>query len=294
VFAAALAAFYQNVPVAHVEAGLRTGNIGSPFPEEANRVLTSRLVSMHFVPTAESRDNLLREHVPPDRIIYTGNTIIDALHLAVRKVQERRPSIPGLDHVLWNANPKPLVLITAHRRESFGEKLRSICLAIADLALQFPDTHFVYPVHPNPSVRSMVQEVLATNRRPEANLENVHLIEPLSYLAFVALMKQSTLLLTDSGGIQEEAPSLGKPVLVTRDTTERPEAVKSGTVKLVGADRQRIVHEVSRLLTDSAYYAEMSRAHSPYGDGHATERILAAIVQQFQLGPGRIPEAAVA
>ena len=281
-FATALSAFYHNIPVGHVEAGLRTGNLKAPWPEEANRVLATRLTTLHFAPTQGSRSNLLMEGVSEEQVFVTGNTVIDALHLAVEKVQGRKPIIPGLDPALMNGHSElPLVLITGHRRESFGERLRSICLAIRDLAAQFPHIPFVYPVHLNPNVRSTVNEMLGRGDEKRHELSNIKLIEPLSYLPFVALMERSTVILTDSGGIQEEAPSLGKPVLVTRETTERPEALAAGTTKLVGADSTRIVEEVSRLLTDATYYESMAKAHNPYGDGKATERILAVIGKYF-------------
>ena len=284
VFVTALAAFYHSIPLGHVEAGLRTGNLKSPWPEEANRVLTSDLTTLHFAPTDVSRQNLLKEGVPPERIFVTGNTVIDALFLTLEKVKEKSPEIPGIDPALvYGADRDPLVLITGHRRENFGEKLQAICGAIAELARQFPQVHFVYPVHLNPNVRSTVVRTLGPGGGSRGRVKNIHLIEPLPYLEFVAMMERSTLILTDSGGIQEEAPSLGKPVLVTRDTTERPEAIAAGTAKLVGADPEMIVREVSRLLTDAAYYNSMATAHNPYGDGKATERILGAIKKHFGL-----------
>jgi len=284
VFAATLASFYQDIQVGHVEAGLRTGNLRSPWPEEGNRVLTTDLASLHFVPTAISRDNLRAEGVRDERIFVTGNTVIDALFLAIEQLKTKPAQVPGIDASLMNGQrDAPLVLITGHRRESFGEKLESICLAINDLALQFPQVPFVYPVHPNPNVRSTVSRILGNRNGAGAGQANVHLIEPLPYLPFVALMERSTVILTDSGGIQEEAPSLGIPVLVTRDTTERPEAIMAGTAKLIGADRLRIVNEVTRLLTDKVYYRSMATAHNPYGDGKATQRILEAIRQYFKI-----------
>jgi UDP-N-acetylglucosamine 2-epimerase (non-hydrolysing) len=276
VFVASLAAFYHRIPVGHVEAGLRTGDMSAPWPEEANRVLTSDLAALHFVPTSLSRQNLLHEGIPAEKIFITGNTVIDALFLAVDKIRLAPPAIPGLNPAIAGSSA-PLVLITGHRRESFGEKLRATCEAIFDLATQFPHVQFVYPVHLNPNVRSGVAEVLGGAENGSSKRGNIHLIEPMSYLPFVALMERSTLILTDSGGIQEEAPSLGKPVLVTRETTERPEALSAGTAKLVGTDHDKIVSEVSRLLTDTAYYDTMARAHNPYGDGKATEKIVAAI-----------------
>ena len=278
VFAAALASFYQDIKVGHVEAGLRTGNLRSPWPEEGNRVLTTRLANLHFVPTAISRENLRAEGVPDERIFVTGNTVIDALFLAIEQLKIRPAQVTGIDPRLMNGQREaPLVLITGHRRESFGEKLESICFAIKELAQQFPHVAFVYPVHLNPNVRSTVGRILGAGKGPGSRQPNIHLIEPLPYLPFVALMERSTVILTDSGGIQEEAPSLGVPVLVTRDTTERPEAITAGAAKLIGADRSRIVHEVTQLLTDRVYYDSMATARNPYGDGKATNRILEAI-----------------
>ncbi|WP_044934002.1 non-hydrolyzing UDP-N-acetylglucosamine 2-epimerase [Pseudacidobacterium ailaaui] len=279
VFTAALAAFYHGIPVGHVEAGLRTWNLRSPWPEEANRVLTSRLAKLHFAPTESARQNLLREGVPDNDIFVTGNTVIDALYLAVDRVRSSFPQVPGLSSELISRET-PLVLITGHRRESFGEKLEAICAAILELAEAFPEVQFVYPVHLNPQVRDTVMRMLSGS-----SSGNIHLIAPLSYLPFVALMERATLLITDSGGVQEEAPALGKPVLVTRDTTERPEALTGGTVKLVGADRQAIVREASRLLSDAAYCHAMSRICLPYGDGKATQRILDAIAARFDVAP---------
>ena len=270
-FCAALAAFYQNIPVGHVEAGLRTGDLQAPWPEEANRVLTTRLTALHFAPTESNRANLLREGVAPESIFVTGNTVIDALFLAVERVRAKPLEVPGLPPELLAEREQPLVLITGHRRESFGAGFEAICRALVTLANRFPATEFVYPVHLNPNVRAPVNAILAA-----ARASNVHLIEPLGYLPFVALMERATLILTDSGGVQEEAPSLGKPVLVMRDKTERPEAVLAGTVKLVGAHEAAIVSETARLLEDRAAYETMARAHNPYGDGHATGRILAA------------------
>ena len=290
VFVASLAAFYHHIPVGHVEAGLRTGNMQAPWPEEANRVLTTDLATLHFVPTALSRENLLREGILPERIHVTGNTVIDALFLAVKKVHSAAVEIPGLSTGIMDpVSRQPLVLITGHRRESFGDKLRFICRAVDDLAGCFPHVQFVYPVHLNPNVRAAVSDILIDDITGATRRPNIHLIEPMAYLPFVALMERATLILTDSGGIQEEAPSLGKPVLVTRDTTERPEALSAGTAKLVGADRERIVTEVARLLTDSSYYSAMSRAHNPYGDGKATERILAAIRTFFGFPGDSVP-----
>jgi UDP-N-acetylglucosamine 2-epimerase (non-hydrolysing) len=275
-FCGALAAFYRRIPVAHVEAGLRTGDLDRPWPEEANRVLTARLAALHFAPTARSRANLVAEGVPPERIVVTGNTVIDALLHAVDRVRAVPPDIDGLPPAVM-ANGAPLVLITAHRRESFGAGLDALGRAIAALARRFPDVHFVYPVHLNPNVRSSAARWLGGGRA------NVHLLPPQPYLAFVALMDRATLILTDSGGVQEEAPSLGKPVLVLRETTERPEAVEAGTVRLVGTDEDAIVEGTARLLAGGAAYAAMAQAHNPYGDGRAAERIEAAIDRWFAI-----------
>jgi UDP-N-acetylglucosamine 2-epimerase (non-hydrolysing) len=269
VFCAALCAFYHKIPVGHVEAGLRTWNKHSPFPEEINRVLATRLADLHFAPTNTSRDNLLREGVAPDRIFVTGNTVIDALYLALERVKATPPAIPGLPPEMMT-NGHPLVLITGHRRESFGDGFRNICHAIAELAQRFPSAEFVYPVHLNPNVQEPVFSLLG-------NLPNIYLIDPLGYLPFVALMNRAKIILTDSGGVQEEAPSLGKPVLVMRDTTERPEAVAMGTVRLVGTDSNAIVSNVSTLMTDCASYEQMANAVNPYGDGKACQRIVAAM-----------------
>ena len=266
VFCAALCAFYHKIPVGHVEAGLRTWNKYSPFPEEINRVLSTRLADLHFAPTDTSRDNLLKEGVAPEKIFVTGNTVIDALDLALERVKANPQKIPGLPAEMMT-NACPLVLITGHRRESFGEGFQNICLAISELAQRFPSAKFVYPVHLNPNVREPVFNLLG-------NKPNIHLIDPLGYLPFVALMNRAKIILTDSGGVQEEAPSLGKPVLVMRDTTERPEAVAMGTVKLVGTDSDAIVTNVSRLMTDRASYEQMANAVNPYGDGRASSRIV--------------------
>ncbi len=283
-FVSSLAAFYHNIPVGHVEAGLRTGNLRSPWPEEANRVLVSDLACLHFAPTEAARQNLLKEGVLPERVVVTGNTVIDALFLALGRVRDCHPEIPGLDASLFNGNCcEPVVLITGHRRENFGAGLHAVCEAVADLARRFSQVHFVYPVHLNPNVRSTVLRLLGTGNGLRGNSRNIHLLDPLPYLEFVALMARSTMILTDSGGIQEEAPCLGKPVLVTRDTTERPEAVVAGTAKLVGTDPVLISHEVSRLLTDTLYYKSMATARNPFGDGKATNRILRALKEHFAL-----------
>jgi len=273
-FCAALVAFYHHIPVGHVEAGLRTGNLDSPWPEEANRVLATRLTTLNFAPTELNKQNLLKERVAPERVFVTGNTVIDALFLARDIIKEHPPAIPGLPDALAAAGGPRLVLITGHRRESFGPGFEAICKAIAELARRFPETAFVYPVHLNPNVRKPVNQILRS-----AGTSNIHLIEPLPYLPFVAMMNRSVVILSDSGGVQEEAPSLGKPVLVMRDMTERPEAVIAGTVKLVGTDEGKIVEETSKLLTDKAAYDEMARAHNPYGDGKATGRIVSACAE---------------
>lgn len=271
-FATALAAFYHGVPVGHVEAGLRTGNMLSPWPEEGNRRLTGALASIHFAPTEQSRQNLLAENVADRNIHVTGNTVIDAL-LEIRERLEGSSDLNAtlaarFAHIL--REDARLVLITGHRRENFGGGFERICAAIAQLAQTFPDADFVYPVHLNPNVRGPVQRLLG-------EVTNVHLIEPLDYLPFVHLMMRSHIILTDSGGIQEEAPSLGKPVLVMRDTTERPEAVEAGTVRLVGTDVAEIVNGTGILMTDDFAYRKMARAHNPYGDGKACARILRAL-----------------
>ena len=274
-FAAALACYYEKIAVGHVEAGLRTGNIYSPWPEEANRRLTGAITTLHFAPTATSRDNLLRENTAAASIEVTGNTVIDALHQVVEKINNDPVlSSDFAKQFPYGQNGRRLILVTGHRRESFGAGFDNICAALKSIAEQFPDCDVVYPVHLNPNVREPVFRLLSNN-------PNVHLITPQDYLPFVYLMSKSYLVLTDSGGIQEEAPSLGKPVLVMRDTTERPEAVAAGTVKLVGTDQQMIVAEVQKLMTDQAYYDSMSFAHNPYGDGHACERIISAIKSHF-------------
>lgn len=260
--AAALAAFYQQIPVGHVEAGLRTHDIYSPWPEEMNRQITDRIASICFAPTALNRQNLLDEGVADEKIVVTGNTVIDALQMIVDRM--------GLKEEFESVG-KRLVLITGHRRENFGEGFLNICHAIKALSQKYPDVDFVYPMHMNPNVRRPIHEVFGEDLD---GLGNVRFVEPLEYLEFVGLMKQSYLVLTDSGGIQEEAPGLGKPVLVMRDTTERPEAVEAGTVKLVGADEKAIVDAVSRLLDDNEAYRKMSQAVNPYGDGKACERIV--------------------
>lgn len=262
--AAALAAFYQQIPVGHVEAGLRTYNIYSPWPEEMNRQMTGRIATYNFAPTQLSRQNLLSEGVKEESIFVTGNTVIDALYMMTDRL--------GIDRTA--TSEKRMVLITGHRRENFGEGFVNICRAIKTLAGKYPDVDFIYPMHLNPNVRKPIHEVFGENLE---NLGNLQFIEPLDYLDFVPMMAKATIVLTDSGGIQEEAPGLGKPVLVMRDTTERPEALSAGTVKLVGTDYDKIVGEVSTLLDDAEAYNRMSQAVNPYGDGRACERILRAL-----------------
>ena len=281
--AAALAAFYQQIPVGHVEAGLRTHNIYSPWPEEINRQLTGRIATYHFAPTPLSKRNLLVEGVAEEQIFVTGNSVIDALYWVVDKIKHSNKLQEELEKVLYKANydvrrldsGRKLVLITGHRRENFGEGFISMCKAIKTLTEKYPGVDFVYPMHLNPNVRRPIHEVFGEDL---SDLNNMFFIEPLEYLSFVYLMEKSTLVLTDSGGIQEEAPGLGKPVLVMRDTTERPEALEAGTVKLVGTDYDKIVREVSLLLDDTAYYEEMSKAVNPYGDGLACNRIVSMLL----------------
>lgn len=281
--AAALAAFYQQIPVGHVEAGLRTHNIYSPWPEEINRQITGRITTYHFAPTPLAKQNLLNENVKPEQIIVTGNTVIDALYMVVDKIKNDKALQEELCESLLQAGYDTtrmdgslrFVLITGHRRENFGNGFISMCTAIRDLAAKYPDVDFVYPMHLNPNVRKPIHEVFGeiNGYKPHTPNGNLFLIEPLEYLSFVYLMEKSTIVLTDSGGIQEEAPGLGKPVLVMRDTTERPEALESGTVHLVGTNYDKIVREVSTLLDDEAAYQRMSQAVNPYGDGLACGRI---------------------
>ncbi|MBA0219399.1 UDP-N-acetylglucosamine 2-epimerase (non-hydrolyzing) [Pectobacterium brasiliense] len=269
--ATSLAAFYQRIPVGHVEAGLRTGNLYSPWPEEANRKLTGHLAMYHFAPTENSRQNLLREHLSDRHIFVTGNTVIDALFWVRDRILGDAALRRSLDEkYAFLDDNKKLILVTGHRRESFGGGFERICSALADIARRHPEVHIVYPVHLNPNVSEPVNRILS-------GIDNVMLIAPQDYLPFVYLMNRSYMILTDSGGIQEEAPSLGKPVLVMRDTTERPEAVEAGTVKLVGTEVTSIVDAVSTLLTDEEAYQAMSRAHNPYGDGQACQRIVDAL-----------------
>lgn len=266
--AASLAAYYQQIPVAHVEAGLRTGNIYSPWPEEANRKLTSAITTLHLAPTDLSKANLLNEGVADDSIVVTGNTVIDALLDVVKRLDQNEALRTEAEQPTAFLDPsRRVILVTGHRRESFGDGFERICHALIEVAKQYPDVDIVYPVHLNPNVREPVNRLLQ-------GINNIYLIAPLDYLPFVHLMSRSHLILTDSGGIQEEAPSLGKPVLVMRDTTERPEAVTAGTVKLVGTDTAAIVREINHLLAEPKAYEAMSYAHNPYGDGQACERII--------------------
>ncbi len=275
--AAALAAFYRQIPVGHIEAGLRTHNVYSPWPEEMNRQITGRIASMHFAPTATGRANLEAEGVDPSRVVVTGNTVIDALRTVVDKIQGDAALAHDLDRKLASAGYDParlaggrrMVLITGHRRENFGEGFQAICRAIARLSGAHDDVDFVYPMHLNPNVRRPIAEMFG-----HSDSTNLFFIEPQEYLSFVRLMSKAHIVLTDSGGIQEEAPGLGKPVIVMRDTTERPEAVEAGTVKLTGTDEEKIVAEVSRLLDSAEAYREMANAVNPYGDGFASERII--------------------
>ena len=269
-FATTLASFYQKIDVGHIEAGLRTGNIYSPWPEEANRKLTGVLAKYHFAPTLTAKENLLKENIKEKNIIITGNTVIDALFLALGKIKKNKK----LQQEIFKKFSFPLsvidskfILITGHRRENFGNGFINICESIRELAIKYPEINFIYPVHLNPNVQKPVNKILS-------NVSNIYLIEPLDYLPFVYLMSKSYLILTDSGGIQEEAPSLGKPVLVMRDTTERPEAVKAGTVKLVGTNKEKIIDEVSKLIEKKEEYKKMSQAYNPYGDGKSSKKII--------------------
>ena len=280
--AAALAAYYQQIPVGHVEAGLRTHDIYSPWPEEMNRLITGRIATWHFSPTPLSRENLLKENISGEAILVTGNTVIDALYMVVDKIKQdallgaqlrAELEAAGYDVGRLDAGRR-LVLITGHRRENFGSGFINMCSAIKTLSAEYPGVDFVYPMHLNPNVRKPIHDVFGKDL---TRIPNLFFIEPLEYLSFVYLMEKSTIVLTDSGGIQEEAPGLGKPVLVMRDTTERPEALEAGTVKLVGTNYQRIVNECSRLLDDATYYDSMSQAVNPYGDGKACGRIVAGL-----------------
>lgn len=277
--AATLAAYYRRIDVGHIEAGLRTGNIYSPWPEEINRRFTALAARYHFAPTENAANNLANEGVSKESIVITGNTVIDALLMAksiLEQQPERHKSIEENFQIL--SNDQPMVLITGHRRENFGQGFEQICTAIAQLADIFPEVRFIYPVHLNPNVQEPVLRLLSGH-------ENIHLIEPQDYLPFVFLMSRATLILTDSGGIQEEAPALGRPVLVMRDTTERPEAISAGTARLIGTDSTRIISAVSELLTDHGIYTHMSQATNPYGDGHACERIVNFLSNQKGCSP---------
>ncbi|MCB0744416.1 MAG: UDP-N-acetylglucosamine 2-epimerase (non-hydrolyzing), partial [Ignavibacteriae bacterium] len=265
VMGVSLVAFYHKIKVGHVEAGLRTHKKFSPFPEEINRVLTSRIADLHFAPTSISKQNLLDEGIAESDISITGNTVIDALFLATKKVEEINPKVPGLENYELK-NLEPYVLITGHRRENFGDGFINICEAIAELADKYEDHNFIYPVHLNPNVQDPVKKLLSGKK-------NIHLLEPQTYLPFISLMMNSKIILTDSGGVQEEAPSLGKPVLVMRENTERPEAVTAGTVKLVGTNKNTIINEVSKLIDSKEEYEKMANAVNPYGDGLASQRI---------------------
>lgn len=272
---ASLAAYFQQVKVGHIEAGLRTGNLYSPWPEEGNRKITTAITDLHFAPTETSKQNLIEENIHEKKIIVTGNTVIDALFEILHKLKENQQLYKTIESQFTFIDyTKRIVLITGHRRENFSGGFERICEAISQVASKHQDVQFVYPVHLNPNVRNPVNRLLS-------KLKNIHLIEPLDYLPFVYLMNKSYIILTDSGGIQEEAPSLGKPVLVMRETTERPEAIEAGTVKLVGTDVQKIVGELCELLTLSDSYGKMSYAHNPYGDGKACSRIAEALAQQF-------------
>ncbi len=279
--ASSISSFYNNIPIGHIEAGLRTNNIKAPFPEEFNRQVTSKITKWHFAPTESSQKNLKNENIKPSKIFITGNTVIDALHWVLTSIENDKPLkvkiTTEIDHKLnfeWKVNK--FVLITGHRRENFGTGFHEICQGIAYLANKYPDLHFIYPVHLNPNVQEPVLRILG-------NSKNIHLIQPLNYEPFVYLMKHSFLVLTDSGGIQEEAPSLGKPVLVMRDVTERPEAVKAGTVKLIGANKQNIIKNIEDLYNNEETYLKMSKAHNPYGDGKASSRIVKIIKDEFDV-----------
>ena len=270
--ASSMAAFYADIPIAHIEAGLRTNNIYAPFPEEFNRQVVSKVARMHFAPTESSAENLLLEQCPKNNIFVTGNTVIDSLHWVINRFQKdskRKDSIVKFlsKYINFDLDKNQYILITGHRRENFGKGFIDICEALSELALKFPDMQFVYPVHLNPNVQNPVNSILS-------KFENIHLIVPLDYEPFIYLLTKCFLVLTDSGGIQEEAPSIGKPVLVMRDVTERPEAVTAGTVKLVGANKINIIKEVSQIIENEASYLSMSQAHNPYGDGNASRRII--------------------
>ncbi|MEN2470066.1 UDP-N-acetylglucosamine 2-epimerase (non-hydrolyzing) [Burkholderia stabilis] len=294
--AVSLAAFYRYLPVGHVEAGLRSGDIWSPWPEELNRRVTDAVSSWHFAPTGKARDNLLSEGVPGGAVVLTGNTVIDALHEVKRMLDHTTALTEKVAGNFPFLEPqRRVVLITGHRRESFGEPFRNFCGALSTLANRYPDAQFVYPLHMNPNVREPARALLG-------GVPNIYLIEPQEYLSFVFLMSRAHFIITDSGGIQEEGPALGKPVLVTRDTTERPEAIQAGTARLVGTDQERIVREASRLFDSDSAYEEMARANNPYGDGHASERIVHALMRtpgastkttSFSMGAAEMPHNAL-
>ncbi|MCK5718259.1 MAG: UDP-N-acetylglucosamine 2-epimerase (non-hydrolyzing) [Thiomargarita sp.] len=269
---ASLAAFYQRIPVGHVEAGLRTDNLSSPYPEELNRQLTSRIAQYHFAPTALSRKNLLKENIADQQIFITGNTVIDALHWVLSQTHHHKQILA--QHINCDLDNTKIILVTGHRRENFGSGFENICYALKQIAAQQPTVHIIYPVHLNPNVREPVLRILS-------GIDNIHLIEPLDYESFIYLMHRSYVILTDSGGIQEEAPSLGKPVLVMRDTTERPEAVEAGTVKLVGTVTETIIREVLHILNNQHVYEQMAKAHNPYGDGKACMRIVQVLKEHW-------------
>jgi UDP-N-acetylglucosamine 2-epimerase (non-hydrolysing) len=274
VFAASLAAFYHKIKIGHVEAGLRTHHKFSPYPEEINRVFTTKLADLHFAPTNLSKENLLKDGVEENKIFVTGNTVIDALFIALEKIKDKRIRIEGLDEDILDKKDSRIILITGHRRENFGEGFKNICEAISELSYEFKEYDFIYPVHLNPNVRKPVYEILADHK-------NIHLIQPLDYLPFVALMNKSKIILTDSGGVQEEAPSLGKPVLVMREYTERPEGIDAGTVRLVGTVKNDIVNEARKLLLDENEYNKMANAVNPYGDGKSGFRIYSVLRDLF-------------
>lgn len=281
-FAASLAAFYQQIKIAHIEAGLRTGNIYSPWPEEANRQLTTQITTYHFAPTLTSKNNLLKENVKEEAITVTGNTVIDALFLALEKIQNNAKlkldivsSIQkAINHANFDIESSKFILVTGHRRENHGQGFINICSALKEIALKNKDIYIIYPVHLNPNVQKPVKELLS-------NVDNIHLIEPLQYEQFIYMMEKSYFIITDSGGVQEEAPSLGKPVLVMRDTTERPEALEAGTVKLVGTNSDLIIKEAQELISNQQAYEKMAMSHNPYGDGHACKEIVSFLLESY-------------
>lgn len=279
--ASALAAFYEKIKVGHVEAGLRTGDIYSPWPEEANRLLTGVLANYHFAPTQTSKENLIKENKDEKTIAVTGNTVIDGLFLALDKIENnqklKNKILENINRQYKLGEDRKIILVTGHRRENFGEGFINICKALKTVANKNPNIDIVYPVHLNPNVQKPVRELLS-------NVPNVYLIDPLQYESFIYMMNRSYFIITDSGGVQEEAPSLGKPVLVMRDTTERPEAVEAGTVKLVGTDKETIIKEAQKLLDDKNEYEKMSKAHNPYGDGKACEKIVEFLLQTSMMG----------